>query len=145
MGNGNKTIGDSIEDLWEKYSVIISILFGIITGVCYYFGLIEKIRTTIGNVITFASIVIGVNGVFLTLLITLQESPAFERLRNFFPTFQTKLYISLRTQISYGLVVVTLSIIISILPPSPSILLSSVNNDLKFPNFNEMKFPIMNG
>jgi hypothetical protein len=23
--------------------------------------------------------------------------------------------------------------------------LANVNNDLKFPNFNEMKFPIMNG
>lgn len=113
-----------MECFWEGHSLWICILLGILTGVLHYSHVLVNIRQTIGNMITFSSIVIGVNGIFLTLLITLQESPAFKRLRVIFPTFQTKLYIGLKSQIQYGLIVVTFSIMISMLPESPSIFLS---------------------
>lgn len=114
------------ESLWEKYTVLICIILGVLSGLAYFLGYITNIRSTVGNVITFSSIVIGVNGVFLTLVITLQESPVFERLKDIMPTFQTKLYVSLRTQIQLGLFVVSLSIFISLLPKSPSIIFSAI-------------------
>lgn len=114
------------EDIWEKHKIIISILLGIIVGILYFFGYIRNVREVTGTIVTFASIVIGVNGVFLTLVITLQESPAFERLKVVFPAFQKKLYISLRNQINFGLMMVVVSIIIYMLPPSPSKYLSAI-------------------
>ncbi|WP_391203229.1 hypothetical protein [Psychrobacillus sp. L4] len=113
-----------LEPKWEKYSFAISFLVSILVGVLYFWGWINNIRSVTGNVVTFASIVIGVNGVFLTLVITLQESPAFQRLKDIFPPFQAKLYTCLRDQIITGLVVVLISIIINFLPPSPSPYLS---------------------
>lgn len=115
-----------IEKIWEKHSIVICIILGLITGVLYYFNLISNIRNTLGNVITFSSIVIGVNGVFLTLIITLQESPAFKRLRDIMPSFQKRLYISLRSQIQFGLLSVIISIFISLLPTSPHKTLSAI-------------------
>ena len=117
---------DFFEVIWEKYSIPLSIVASILIGFLYYQGLIVNIRAVTSNIVTFASIVIGVNGIFLTLIITLQESPAFIRLRELFPSFQTKLYLSLRNQIIYGLVVVIISILINLLPPSPNIYFSAL-------------------
>lgn len=105
-----------IEDLWVKGYWLISAMFGVCTGILYYFGLISNIRNSLGNIITFASIIIGVLGVFLTLLITLQESPIFERLREYFPTIQKRLFIWLRSQMWTGIAVVLFSVVITIVP-----------------------------
>lgn len=129
---------DSLEILWEKYSIYISVLAGWLIGFLYFKGLVMNIRTVTANIVTFASIVIGVNGVFLTLIITLQESPAFLRLKEIFPSFQTKLYKGLRNQISFGLIVVMISIVINLLPPSPSIYLSAFGVAVWFIFFFEM-------
>lgn len=123
---------DSFEKLWERFFLVISILAGVLFGILYNFGILTNIRTVTGNIVSFASIVIAVNGVFLTLIITLQESPAFIRLKEIFPSFQKRLYISLRNQINYGLVVVVISIIINFLPPSPSKYLSSIGVGIWF-------------
>lgn len=125
-------IYDSFEKLWEKYSIIISLFASIIIGYLYFKGMVVNIRSVTSNIVTFASIVIGVNGVFLTLIITLQESPAFIRLREIFPAFQTRLYVSLRNQIAYGLIVVLISIVINLLPPSPNIYLSVIGVSIWF-------------
>ncbi len=126
---------EKMEKLWETRKILLCLCLGIITGVLYYFGILKNIRFAMSNLITFSSIVIGVNGVFLTLLITLQESPAFARLKEVFPTFQKKIFTSLRTQIQYGLIVVMLSILISMLPNSPSIILSSIGASFYFTFF----------
>lgn len=121
-----------VEKVWEKHSVVICIMLGFLTGVLYYFNLLSNLRNTLGNVITFSSIVIGVNGVFLTLLITLQESPAFKRLKEIMPSFQSRLYLSLRTQIQFGLLTVIISIIISLLPNSPHKVFSAIGVTIFF-------------
>ncbi|ARF70585.1 hypothetical protein B7C51_19350 [Paenibacillus larvae subsp. pulvifaciens] len=121
-----------VEVFWERNKVYICLVLGCITGLLYYLGILVNIRSTMSNMITFSSIVIGVNGVFLTLLITLQESPAFERLRIILPSFQTRLFTSLRSQIQYGLVVVMLSIIISMLPITKIKILSAIGVAMYF-------------
>jgi len=121
-----RKIIDLIEDTWVKHSFLICLFLGIASGALHYFGLIANIRVVTGSVVNFASIVIGVSGVFLTLIITLQESPAFNRLREFFPHFQTNLYTSLRNQIGFGLLVVILSIVITSMPPAPYKWLASI-------------------
>lgn len=130
LANQNTSISEKIfnkiEDIWLKHSLLICIVLSIITGILHYYGWVTNIRSSTSNVVTFASIVIGVSGVFLTLIITLQESPVFNRLRQYFPTVQTKLYVSFRTQINHGLIVVILSIIINSLPPAPIKYLASI-------------------
>lgn len=108
-----------LESLWVSNSFLICFSFALITGAFYYNGLIVNFRYMTMNVVNFASIVIGVSGVFLTLIITLKESPVFERLSTFFPTIQKDLYVYLRNQIYFGLIVVILSVVINILPPAP--------------------------
>lgn len=126
---------EKVEDVWASKAFYMCIVLGAVTGSLHYFGFIVNIRTSTANIITFASIVIGVTGVFLTLLITLQESPVFERLRTIFPMFQTKLYTSLRTQINYSLVVVILSIAINSMPPAPYKWLASIGVGVWFTYF----------
>ncbi|PFM82691.1 hypothetical protein COJ46_02455 [Bacillus sp. AFS077874] len=120
------TLYGKIEVLWEKYHYLISICIGVFLGFLYFNGLIKNIRSSTGNVISFASIIIGINGLFLSLVISLKESPVFIRLRELIPSFETKLFISIRTQIYWGLMLVLTSIIINVLPKSPSKILSSV-------------------
>ena len=123
---------NKLEDIWATKSITICVVLGILTGVLHYMGLIINIRTNTANMITFASIVIATMGVFLTLLITLQESPIFIRLRQLFPTIETRIYKSLRSQINYGLIVVIFSIIINSLPAAPYKYLASLGVCLWF-------------
>ncbi|MBM7634063.1 hypothetical protein [Geomicrobium sediminis] len=123
---------EKIERFWEKYQVWICLIFALLSAVLYYFSLLQDIRGTLGDVITFSSIVIGINGVFLTLVITLKESIAFERLSFLMPKFQERLYKALRDLILYGLALVTLSVIISLLPSSPSRYLSAMGVSVWF-------------
>jgi len=115
-----------VEDLWVRSSVYVCVVLGLTSGALHFFGYLVNVRSSTANIITFASIVIGVTGVFLTLIITLQESPVFTRLRNYFPAVQSQLYSNLRTLINHGLVVVILSIGINSMPPSPFKWLASV-------------------
>lgn len=117
---------DRLEIIWEKHSFAISFIICVFVGILYFNGLVTNIRMVTGNVVMFASMVVAVNGVFLTLIITLQESSAFIRIKGIFPDFQKKLYLSLRDQIHFGILVVAMSILINILPPSPNKYLSSI-------------------
>ncbi|WP_089030014.1 hypothetical protein [Bacillus subtilis] len=105
-----------LEDIWVKYNIIICIILGVLTGVLSYLNWIVNLKSNGSNIITFASIVIGVMGVFLSLLISLQGSPVFSRLNEYSPNLQKKIYTNLRTQIYYALIVVICSIIVNSLP-----------------------------
>jgi hypothetical protein len=124
-----------LEDFWVKHSLWLCVVLGIVTGVLHYIGWITNIRSSTSNVVTFASIVIGIMGVFLTLIITLQESPVFKRLGQYLPAIQTKLYLSLRSQINYGLSVVILSILINSMPAAPEKYLASIGVTIWFTLF----------
>jgi len=115
-----------IEDLWVKHSLVICFVLALIFAIARYLELMNNVRELVDSVINFSSIVIGVTGVFLTLIVTLKESPVFERLGKVFPKITNTLYMSLRNQIFYGLIVVILSILINTLPASPLKILSSI-------------------
>lgn len=105
-----------LEDIWVSFNLLICIVLGISTGVMSYFDWIQKLDQNSSNIITFASIVIGVMGVFLGVLASLQDSPTFLRLRQIAPEINKKIYTNLRSQIYYALIVVICSIIINSLP-----------------------------
>lgn len=115
-----------LEEKWERHSVIISIIFSVTFSVLYFIGVIENIRYVLSDVIAFTSIVVGINGVFITLVISIKLTPAFQRLKKFLPSLEQRLFVLLKKQVMYGLTVVLLSIIIIILPYSPSRFLSFI-------------------
>ena len=115
-----------LEDLWVKGALYICALLGIMFGLFYYCGLIGDIEFVILSVVSYASIIIGVTGVFLTLLITLKESVVFKRLERLFPNINIKIYLYLRNLIYYGLLVIVISVLISIAPDIPNKIIASM-------------------
>lgn len=132
INNNIKLLIRIIEDLWVKYSIVICIVLALIFATTHYLGFLINVRELVDSIINFSSIVIGVTGVFLTLIVTLKESPVFERLKKYFPIINKTLYFSLRNQIFYGLVVVIISILINSLPASPYRFLSSIGVGIWF-------------
>ncbi|MFC7859032.1 hypothetical protein ACFUUY_20855, partial [Bacillus velezensis] len=51
-----------LEDIWVKYNIVICIILGILTGVLSYLNWVVNLKSNGSNIITFASIVIGVMG-----------------------------------------------------------------------------------
>ncbi|MGG0914702.1 hypothetical protein ABE147_09115 [Bacillus velezensis] len=121
-----------LEDIWVKYNIVICIILGILTGVLSYLNWVVNLKSNGSNIITFASIVIGVMGVFLSLLISLQGSSVFSRLNEYNPYLQKKIYTNLRTQIYYALIVVICSIIVNSLPEICNNILKAVIDGVWF-------------
>ncbi|MFP7255919.1 hypothetical protein [Terribacillus saccharophilus] len=115
-----------LEKSWERSAFAYSLAIGFAVGLLYYFKLLVNIRDVLSNVIAFASIAIGLAGVFLSLLVSIQNSDAFKHLKQRMPNFEKRLYTLLRKQVLSGLIVVIISLFISMLPPSPNKIVSSV-------------------
>lgn len=115
----------SLENGWTEYPYVFCSLFGLITAISYYQGFIINLRSTIAHVVVFSAVILGILGVFLTLLITLRESIVFQRMRVFFPDVNEKLFRWIRDQLWSGISVVLLSVIISVLPTPSNKFLSS--------------------
>lgn len=82
----------NLEDILIKYLWIILIPFSAIFTYLYSLGIIKNISGVMSDVIVFASIIFAVIGLILTLLISLRESPLFERLKKYFPYIQNEIY-----------------------------------------------------
>ncbi|KUF29976.1 hypothetical protein [Lysinibacillus sp. F5] len=86
-------------DYWEKYPFSVKSLITILPVTLYYLGYMSAIRENTGSFIGYAAALITLNGVFLTLLVTLKASPIFERLKKYFPYLHDYLYTGLKKQI----------------------------------------------
>lgn len=106
---------------WEKHNFITSLIFTIIPVVFYHFGYLSNIRENTGSIITYVTALVTINGVFLTLLITLKESPVFIRLKNSFPHLHDYLYKGLRKQILACIVFMIINIVIAVVGPDINI------------------------
>lgn len=76
--------------------------------------LFEKILTVYPNLIAISSALITLNGVFLTLLVTLKESVIFEKLKRNFPNLHSYMYNSLKKQLQECILLVFILIIVAI-------------------------------
>jgi uncharacterized membrane protein len=103
-----------IFDYWENHALIVNFLFALIPISMYYFGFLNNIRENTGSIITFAAGLITLNGVFLTLLVTLKGSPIFIRLKSLFPKLHDYLYYGLKKQIISCIYLILINLIISI-------------------------------
>jgi len=86
-------------DCWETKSWLVNFSLTSLPVILYYFGFLGGIRENTGSIITYAAALLTLNGVFLTLLVTLKGSPIFERLKKVFPVLHAYLYNGLKKQV----------------------------------------------
>ena len=101
-------------DFWEVKPYFINFLCVIPLVFLYVFGWLDNIRENTSSVIGYASALITLNGVFLTLLITLKESPIFKYLKDRFPSVHSYLYTGLRRQIRSAIILIVINLAIGI-------------------------------
>lgn len=104
-------------DLWEIKGLYVSAVIAIIPLIIYSLGYIDLIRENAGNFITYASALVTINGVFLTLIVTLKQSRLFERLKKFFPHLYAYLYEGLKGQIKSCIIFIAINLIIAVAGP----------------------------
>lgn len=117
---------EGAEDFLVRWSFVVSIMLSILSGLAHYAGILINLRVTAGNVIMYASAVIAVIGVFLTLVVSLQDTPTFARLREHYPHMQRKLLGFLHKEIALSIILLLFSVIISSLPVIPNKWISSI-------------------
>jgi hypothetical protein len=103
--------------VWEKNSFIINLLFSVIPILFYYLNYMQNIRENTGSFIAYAACILTVDGVFLTLLVTLKSSPVMARLKTLFPNLHDYLYQELRTQIAYCIYFILINLAIAVAGP----------------------------
>lgn len=109
----NNFVG-KVWDFWEKRSFGINSVIAMLFVYLYWNGNFDLIRENAGNLIAYSIGLMTLNGVFMTLLVTLKESPVFERLRKHFPQLHDDLYEGLKNQVARSIYFIFLNLIISI-------------------------------
>ncbi|WP_341320331.1 hypothetical protein NSQ62_11760 [Solibacillus sp. FSL H8-0523] len=112
-----KRIGKEFWAYWENKTFLMNTIISILPISLYYFGFMSNIRENTGSIITFAVGILTVDGVFLTLLITLKSSPVMERLKTHFSGLHDYLYIELKKQILYCLYFLMINLAIAVTGP----------------------------
>lgn len=107
-------IQNKIFDFWEVKPFFVNIICIIPFVVFYILGWLDNIRENTGSVIGYAGALITLNGVFLTLLVTLKESPIFAYLRDRYPDVHNYLYIGLKRQIRSSIILIVINLFIGI-------------------------------
>lgn len=78
-------------------------------------NLYKNILALSSNLISFASALITLNGVFLTLLVTLKESAIFENLKLKFPNLHDYMYSSLKKQLISCIILIFILIVTTVI------------------------------
>lgn len=99
---------------WEKHSILCTLIVSIIPLTLYFLGCLDNIRENTGSIITFAVGIFTLDGVFLTLLITLKSSPVMERLKKHFSNLHQYFYEEIKKQTVYCLCFLVINIVIAI-------------------------------
>jgi hypothetical protein len=136
-------ITDQIEDLFIKYLWVLCIVMSIFFAIAYNFGYIKNLRSTMPNVIMFSSIIFVVISFILTLLISLEESLLFKRIKDNFPNVTNDIYLFLNRIIFSSIFVVLLALFITVLPANVNGILKIIILLIGFASFWYMVFGAM--
>ena len=107
-------IQNKIFDFWEVKPFLVNVICVIPFILFYILGWLDNIRENTSSVISYAGALITLNGVFLTLLITLKESPIFAYLRDRYPEIHNYLYTGLKRQIRSAVILIVINLLIGI-------------------------------
>lgn len=113
-------------NFWEKYKLFTNLMISLLPIGLYFGGYLSNIRENTGSIISYAAVLVTLNGVFLTLLVTLKGSPIFIRLKTFFPKLHNYLYTGLKNQVKSCIVFMLLNLFISLVGPISNIYFISV-------------------
>ncbi|WP_428958048.1 hypothetical protein [Levilactobacillus brevis] len=70
-------------DFINRWRYVVALLFSILFGIVYIKGLVKSMRLSTADILTVSSIILGILGVFIGLLISMQSSLFFEKLKLF--------------------------------------------------------------
>lgn len=107
-----------IEKFWDFYEIqgfIINSLVVILLCFIYHLGYLSLIRENVGNLIAYGVALLTLNGVFMTLLVTLKESKVFENLKKYFPVLHENLYEGLKKQVARSIYFIIINLLIGII------------------------------
>ncbi|PGS41711.1 hypothetical protein COC58_12430 [Bacillus cereus] len=107
--------------VWESKRFFVNLLVSVLPITLYYFNYMSNIRENTGSFIAYAVGILTVDGVFLTLLVTLKSSPVMERLKNMFPKLHNFLYEELRKQIASCIYFILINLAIAVVGPISNI------------------------
>ncbi|MEH6892502.1 hypothetical protein V7024_23135 [Bacillus sp. JJ864] len=117
IGKILKSSVDFFWKLWERNRFSVNFLFSILPIVLYYFNYMSNIRENTGSFVAYAVGILTVDGVFLTLLVTLKSSPVMARLKTLFPNLHNFLYQELRKQIASCIYFILINLAIAVAGP----------------------------
>ncbi|MBG9716488.1 hypothetical protein [Bacillus cereus] len=103
--------------VWESKRFLVNLLVSVLPITLYYFNYMPNIRENTGSFIAYAVGILTVDGVFLTLLVTLKSSPVMERLKNMFPKLHNFLYEELKKQIASCIYFILINLAIAVVGP----------------------------
>lgn len=108
----------------EKSHIIIAIILAFILISLTWFEIIKKTYNISSDIISVMAVVIGVYGIYIGVVISLQESNLFKRIRNELNiNIEEKLFLKLRNQMAVAVLVIVYSLGIKIVPSSGNILI----------------------
>lgn len=102
---------------WEKSNLLVNLTLSSMLISLYYLNYLPFIKENTGSLISFAVGILTVEGVFLTLLVTLKSSPVMARLKGMFPKLHDFLYEKLKNQIAACIYFIFINLTISIVGP----------------------------
>lgn len=131
-----------LEDWFVDNVFFISLFFALICTFLYYKGYIQNVRSSLTNVITFASLIFVVLSLILTLLISLKGGPLFNKIGQDISKLTKEIYKFLNKIILTSAIVVLNCLIIGTLPENINRIIKIIISIIGFTTFWYMFFGV---
>lgn len=116
---------DKLIDFINKYKLLAGIVLAVAFWFLYYNGYTKSIRLSVGNILTVSSIILGLLGVFLGLLIASRDQSFFKRANEYgayysIPKKRKSMFeyilLTVRNNFTLNLLFILLTVLIDIVP-----------------------------
>ncbi len=74
MANIKVSFKSRLIDFINRWRYFVALFFSILFGIVYIKGLVKSMRLSTADILTVSSIILGILGVFIGLLISMQSS-----------------------------------------------------------------------
>lgn len=109
-------VREKIENIYENPASMfyrrktISILFSLIITFLYYLGIINNVKSVLDSIVTFASIVLAVIAMVLTIITAVRDGKAYKKLQESNKKLLKEFYVYVRHGVLYGITTILIAI-----------------------------------
>lgn len=122
-----------IKDFIDKYRLILAIFISVVLGYLYFKGNLRSVRFSVSDAISVASIILGILGVFIGLLISVRSDSFFTKLSEYGSNSSvnaevifSRLMTRLRNNFTLNLMFIVLALAVDVLPVTKNLLLKAI-------------------